>query len=165
MWRYGFPTPPDYNDNQGFCGGFQVQWEQNGGQCGLCGDNWADPVPRRHEAGGRFATGTIAGQYQTGQDIPISVEVTLESLVAVLFSYCAQVTANHAGHFSFRLCKAAGAMEDPVPGCLELHSSLLSLAGTGETQYWLQDRSASNMFTFVYLINIFPDAEARGSTT
>ena len=21
MWRDGYPTPPDYNDNQGFCGG------------------------------------------------------------------------------------------------------------------------------------------------
>ena len=25
MWRVGFETPPDYNDNEGFCGGFQVR--------------------------------------------------------------------------------------------------------------------------------------------
>ena len=24
-WREGFPNPPDYNDNQGFCGGAQVK--------------------------------------------------------------------------------------------------------------------------------------------
>ena len=24
MWRYGFKTPVDYNDNQLFCGGFNV---------------------------------------------------------------------------------------------------------------------------------------------
>ena len=24
MWRDGYPTPPDYNDNQGYCGGFGV---------------------------------------------------------------------------------------------------------------------------------------------
>ena len=24
MWRLGYPNPADYNDNQGFCGGFQV---------------------------------------------------------------------------------------------------------------------------------------------
>ena len=24
MWRFGFNTPPNYNDNQLFCGGFQV---------------------------------------------------------------------------------------------------------------------------------------------
>ena len=42
MWRFGFPTPADYNDNEGFCGGYAVstfvtfsitkykaQWGQN----------------------------------------------------------------------------------------------------------------------------------------
>ena len=24
MWRFGFPNPHDYQDNEGFCGGFQV---------------------------------------------------------------------------------------------------------------------------------------------
>ena len=24
MWRYGFDNPPDWNDNQGYCGGFSV---------------------------------------------------------------------------------------------------------------------------------------------
>ena len=24
MWRFGFPTPADYNDNEGFCGGYAV---------------------------------------------------------------------------------------------------------------------------------------------
>ena len=24
MWRDGHPTPPDYNDNEGFCGGYNV---------------------------------------------------------------------------------------------------------------------------------------------
>ena len=25
MWRFGYSTPADYNDNQGFCGGAQVR--------------------------------------------------------------------------------------------------------------------------------------------
>ena len=25
MWRLGYPNPADYNDNQGYCGGFQVR--------------------------------------------------------------------------------------------------------------------------------------------
>jgi hypothetical protein len=25
MWRDGFPTEKDYNDNEGFCGGFAVR--------------------------------------------------------------------------------------------------------------------------------------------
>lgn len=28
-WRYGFPTPKNYDDNQLFCGGFQVSLKKN----------------------------------------------------------------------------------------------------------------------------------------
>jgi hypothetical protein len=28
-WRFGFPTPKDYDDNAQFCGGFHRQWKQN----------------------------------------------------------------------------------------------------------------------------------------
>ena len=40
MWRYGFNTPPDYNDNQSYCGGFTHQYQRNNGKCGICGDAW-----------------------------------------------------------------------------------------------------------------------------
>ena len=36
MWRMGYDNPPDYNDNQGFCGGQDYQIAQ-GGKCGICG--------------------------------------------------------------------------------------------------------------------------------
>ena len=26
MWRFGFDNPPDYTDNQGFCGGIKVSF-------------------------------------------------------------------------------------------------------------------------------------------
>lgn len=42
-WRYGFDTPPDYNDHELFCGGFTRQYERNKGQCGVCGDAWDLP--------------------------------------------------------------------------------------------------------------------------
>ena len=53
MFRMGFQNPPDYQDNQGFCGGREYQIEQ-GGKCGICGDPWlADP--KDHEApGGKY---------------------------------------------------------------------------------------------------------------
>lgn len=38
MWRFGYPNPVNYNDNELFCGGYAVQWEQNQGNCGVCGD-------------------------------------------------------------------------------------------------------------------------------
>ena len=51
--RFGYNTPPDYQDNEGFCGGQTVQWSQNGGKCGLCGDAYNGI--REHEYGGRLA--------------------------------------------------------------------------------------------------------------
>ena len=44
----GFQNPQNYNDNEGFCGGFTHQYEVNGGKCGICGDAW-DANPREHE--------------------------------------------------------------------------------------------------------------------
>lgn len=38
-WRYGFQTPPNYNDHELYCGGFTRQ-QRNGGKCGECGDPW-----------------------------------------------------------------------------------------------------------------------------
>lgn len=43
MWRYGFSTPPNYNDHELYCGGFTRQWQTNGGKCGICGDAWDLP--------------------------------------------------------------------------------------------------------------------------
>merc|ERR1711872_1101739 len=40
MWRYGYTNPVNYNDNELYCGGFSVQWNQNDGKCGVCGDNF-----------------------------------------------------------------------------------------------------------------------------
>ena len=38
--RYGFNTPPNYNDHELYCGGYSRQWRTNGGHCGICGDPW-----------------------------------------------------------------------------------------------------------------------------
>lgn len=38
-FRYGFATPPNYNDHELYCGGFTRQ-QRNGGKCGECGDAW-----------------------------------------------------------------------------------------------------------------------------
>jgi len=88
MWRYGFDTPPNYNDHELYCGGFSRQWDSNGGKCGICGDPWDAPQPRANEAGGRFGNGVITRRYRKNQLIKIGVELT----------------ANHMGHFEFRLC-------------------------------------------------------------
>lgn len=39
-FRFGFPTPPNYDDHELFCGGFDREHNRNGGKCGECGDAW-----------------------------------------------------------------------------------------------------------------------------
>lgn len=48
MWRYGFDTPPNYNDHELYCGGYSRQWQNNGGKCGICGDAWDMPKVGSH---------------------------------------------------------------------------------------------------------------------
>lgn len=43
-----------------------VQWEQNDGKCGVCGDAY-NAAPRQHEAGGEYAKGIISRYYTAGQ--------------------------------------------------------------------------------------------------
>ena len=69
-----------------------VQWSQNGGKCGVCGDPYHEPVPRLHEAGGFYDTGLLGRRYTPGQIIDIEVELT----------------ANHKGYFELKLCPMSG---------------------------------------------------------
>lgn len=107
-WRMGWPTPIDYNDNQGFCGGFSHQYEINGGKCGVCGDAWEDN-PRPHEApDGLYATGTITQQYAQGQVITLT----------------ADITSNHRGHFEVRVCPDPKV--EATEECLQEHPLMLA---------------------------------------
>ncbi|XP_048775435.1 uncharacterized protein LOC125680031 [Ostrea edulis] len=101
MWRFGFNTPHNYNDNQLFCGGFDRQWNKNGGKCGICGDPW-DGV-RENEAGGRYATGRISRRYTEGQIIDVKVKIT----------------ASHKGYFEFRLCPNNNVHKPATQACLD----------------------------------------------
>ena len=75
MWRVGFPTPKDIDDNQNYCGGFGVQFGQNGGKCGICGDPWHD-FPREHEApDGIYATGKLIKNKLFAQCLKIAKKV------------------------------------------------------------------------------------------
>ncbi len=44
-----------------------VQYDKNGGKCGVCGDSWDDQRPRDHENGGQFGNGIIGKRYVIGQ--------------------------------------------------------------------------------------------------
>ncbi|XP_069134467.1 uncharacterized protein [Argopecten irradians] len=103
MWRFGYNSPPNYDDNQLFCGGFNRQWKINGGKCGVCGDPWDGA--RDHEAGGKYATGTIVRHYSEGQTISVNV----------------QITASHKGYFEFRLCPHNNPSTRVSQACLDQH--------------------------------------------
>lgn len=79
---------------QCLCGGgctvcvsiLQVQYQRNGGKCGVCGDPWDGPW--ENEPGGKYALGIIVRKYGVGDVITVKV----------------QLTASHKGYMEFRLC-------------------------------------------------------------
>ncbi|KAL8579495.1 hypothetical protein ACOMHN_025448 [Nucella lapillus] len=126
MWRYGYSTPRNYDDNQLYCGGFSRQWNINGGKCGVCGDPYDDSQPRANEAGGMFATGVIVKTYRQGQAIDVSVKIT----------------ANHMGYFVFKLCPNNNVKKVTTQECLDQHV-LTVLGPDGEdmgTQFYIDNK-------------------------
>merc|ERR1712012_460581 len=110
MWRFGYSNPVNYNDNELYCGGFSVQWSNNDGKCGVCGDNWADPAPRSHEAGGKYGNGVIGKTYAMGQTIDVDIDIS----------------ANHWGYFVLNICPVDGKNKDPTQECFDKHPLMLT---------------------------------------
>jgi len=110
MWRFGYKNPVNYNDNELYCGGFAVQWQQNGGKCGVCGDNFANPSPREHEAGGKFGNGIIARRYVMGQTIDIEIDIN----------------ANHWGHFELKICPVSNKKDVATQECFDKYPLVLT---------------------------------------
>lgn len=85
-WRFNSSAPPNWNDNELFCGGLFTQIG-NGGKCGICGDNFSAGRPRQHEIGGEYGEGVVVAQYSPGQSIAIQTELS----------------ANHKGYYVFHI--------------------------------------------------------------
>ncbi|XP_063609455.1 uncharacterized protein LOC134783472 [Penaeus indicus] len=117
MWRLGYPNPVNYNDNELYCGGFVVQYQKNDGKCGVCGDNWADKVPRDHEAGGLFGNGIVGRRYVAGQVIDIEAELT----------------TNHKGYMELKLCPHNDPKTIITQECLDQYP--LMIEGTQESRW------------------------------
>jgi len=121
MWRFGYENPADYNDNQGFCGGAQHQHEVNGGKCGICGDPY-DALTKDHEApDGKYANGIIVGEFQDGDIIDVTIEIT----------------ANHKGYLVFKLCPNDNILLDPLQDCFD--NMPLYVYPNNEDKYYLPD--------------------------
>ncbi|XP_046554984.1 uncharacterized protein LOC124264286 [Haliotis rubra] len=93
----------NYDDNANYCGGFGVQFHQNDGKCGVCGDNYAQDVPRDNERGGYYSTGNIVAQYASGEVIDVAVVLT----------------ANHFGSFFFDICPTNNAKKHETEECFQ----------------------------------------------
>jgi hypothetical protein len=126
LWRFGYDTPPNYEDNQLFCGGFNHQWSDMDGLCGVCGDPYDAPHPQDNELGGTYGQGVIADDSHYNQGALITVRV--------------EITANHLGHFEFRVCPLNEAqdnsteVDDATQDCLDENQLYLA---SGESIYQL----------------------------
>ncbi|XP_064293141.1 uncharacterized protein LOC128683847 isoform X3 [Plodia interpunctella] len=131
MWRFGFPNPVNYNDNELFCGGYAVQWEQNSGRCGVCGDADHLSEPRPHEAGGMYGKGIVTRHYSVGQEIEVEVELT----------------ANHLGTFVMKLCPNNNPKQEASQECFDRYP--LFISGTREDRFLIPlDTKKKDIFRY-----------------
>ncbi|XP_048479610.1 uncharacterized protein LOC105381531 isoform X2 [Plutella xylostella] len=131
MWRFGFPNPVNYNDNELFCGGYAVQWEQNKGRCGVCGDADHISEPRPHEAGGMYGKGILTRHYAVGQEIEVEVELT----------------ANHLGTFVIKLCPNNNPRQEASQECFDRYP--LYITGTREDRFLIPlDTAKKEIFRY-----------------
>ncbi|XP_059147506.1 uncharacterized protein LOC131935159 [Physella acuta] len=133
MWRLGYDTPPNYDDNQLFCGGVGIQYGQNNGKCGVCGDPWNGR--REHEAGGIYANGIIVRKYEVGEPIKVKIELT----------------ANHKGYFEFHICPTDNPFQKITETCLRKHP--MTVVTTGKVRYQVPEGEYYSQQTYeLYLL-------------
>ena len=130
-WRYGYDTPVDYDDNQLYCGGLQVQWNVNGGKCGVCGDPFNGR--RDHEyPGGKYTNPLrITGNYASGSIMDVKVELT----------------TTHLGYFMFRLCPETSDEREVSQECLDQHVLRILSNGSDTDKYYIQMEKSSSIYS------------------
>ncbi|WAQ98045.1 hypothetical protein MAR_022418 [Mya arenaria] len=102
LWRLGFGTPVNENDNSLSCGGLKHRWEVNNGRCGVCGDPW-DSIPRDHEQGGKFYSDVTSAIFEAGKPATFSLDIS---------------NAN-GGYFEFRVCVKDNTTAEVSQKCLD----------------------------------------------
>ena len=74
-------------------------------RCGVCGDAYDEPSPQHHETGGDYGNAVITKTYVKNSVIELEVELT----------------ANHKGRFTFKLCPVRGGRQEATQKCLDKH--------------------------------------------
>ncbi|XP_043205893.1 uncharacterized protein LOC122372583 [Amphibalanus amphitrite] len=121
LWRFGYKSPINYDDNQLYCGGRDHQISL-GGRCGICGDPYDEPVPRTNEIGGPVYRGYITERYLEQQVIEVDVHIT----------------ANHKGFIQFKICSVPGFDTEATQECLDRH--VLTVADSEVTEIPIHPR-------------------------
>ncbi|XP_064485788.1 uncharacterized protein LOC135398299 [Ornithodoros turicata] len=116
MWRFCYGAPQNFDDSELFCGGIKAQWQDNCGRCGVCGDNFSDPPPRRHETGNEYARNITVRTYEPGSNVDIVVDIV----------------ANHLGYFEFALCPRDDFSVAETEECFDSHP--LEVMGDGKEE-------------------------------
>ncbi|KAJ8934908.1 hypothetical protein NQ314_013114 [Rhamnusium bicolor] len=89
VWSVCIPIPTTRTIIKYFHNLFlQAQYIQNGGRCGPCGDNYADPQPRSNENTGTYGNGVISGVYSAGSVIDVTSVLTANHLGTITYSLC-----------------------------------------------------------------------------
>jgi len=131
-WRFGFNTPPSYNDLGYNCGNYKFDEDK----CPACG------FPELSCPSGEFCKNIIVKTYKAGATIPVMIHMG----------------ANHGGVFQFRLCSSSNG--DASWDCLEknrlkvteaLNQGATSKSGTIYQEPKAQDQSATNVTVHVQL--------------
>ncbi|CAG2103300.1 unnamed protein product [Medioppia subpectinata] len=86
----------------------------HGGKCGICGDRVGGPLENELPNGQYAKNLVITRKYKVDQTIEVKVELT----------------ANHAGHFQFKLCPATSKQHEVSQDCLDKHTLLMADGGS-----------------------------------
>ncbi|XP_055906645.1 uncharacterized protein LOC129941900 [Eupeodes corollae] len=87
-WRYDESAPKNIEDSMLNCGGADVMWGTNAGECGLCGDDYSLPTPRPNELGGTFGEGVITKQYVNESQVELGIQVIVNQMGFFYFDIC-----------------------------------------------------------------------------
>ncbi|CAC5390661.1 unnamed protein product [Mytilus coruscus] len=112
LWRYDKTVPVNTKDDMLNCGGYEVQWEQNGGMCGVCGQPFDGLIVN----GAEYKT---VRSYKQGAYVNVTVEVK----------------SNLLGFFEFRLCPRNSSKETLTHDCFE--RNMLWIEESWSTRYYV----------------------------
>lgn len=131
-----------------------VQWEQNSGKCGVCGDAYHLTIPRPHEAGGDYGKGIISRRYSAGQ---VSYKnVFNDNVIKKFFQVIdveVELTANHLGRFEMYLCPNNNRFKEASQACFDRYP--LKVTSTRSVRYEIPAESKKQE-VFNYKVQLPP---------